>query len=683
MIKGQKRNEKDNIITIICVIFCLIAVFSVSLVVWVFNNWGGLTADVFIYTMTSSLEGTNPTTIRNAILFIVPIVTVITVGLYLFLRTIKKDYTKVCFILIAGFIGVIVITCAYFFGEIGMLDYLKKQNTYSTFIEDNYTAPNDVVLEFPEKKKNLIYIYIESMESTFSDKKHGGAEEEDIIPELTKLSIENESFSGNEEVVNGGYALQGTTYTMGGLFAQTSGLPLKVTDEELSASEGYLSSINCLGDILFDNGYDNYFCIGTVAAFGGREKYFKDHGNYTIFDYNYSVRNGEISNDYSRDWWGYDDYILYENAKKHLLEISSNDTPFNFTMLTVDSHAENGYICDKCPSKFDDDYSNVFACASTQVYDFISWIKKQDFYENTTIIINGDHCTMDSDFCDNISEDYARKTYTVCINSPIAPLKEDYRLYSTFDLFPTTLASLGVMIEGDRLGLGVNLFSEEKSLVELDEVSYLNSELSKKSKMIEDAIGVLAKKAIKITYNNETNNIEISFDKDDNEISDYTRMYSRITNKKSDVSNNYVMEDKDTFYYIEIPLSDFLYEEGDYLVQIYTILQDGYELTYLNAAESINIDGINVKSDIDYSVDDENIYINYYMEEKVSMVSFAVWSPENGQDDLCWYEGNYSENTWEVVIPKEKHATSECLSVHVYKNENDENEFLTSFLVKP
>ena len=34
------------------------------------------------------------------------------------------------------------------------------------------------------------------------------------------------------------------------------------------------------------------------------------------------------------------------------------------------------------------------------------------------------------------------------------------------DMFPTTLASLGAVIDGDRLGLGTNLFSDKPTLAE-------------------------------------------------------------------------------------------------------------------------------------------------------------------------------------------------------------------------
>ena len=64
-------------------------------------------------------------------------------------------------------------------------------------------------------------------------------------------------------------------------------------------------------------------------------------------------------------------------------------------------------------------------------------------------VISGDHLTMDSDFCENIDPDYTRTVYNVIINSPIQPQQEKNRSFTTMDMFPTTLASLGATIEGD------------------------------------------------------------------------------------------------------------------------------------------------------------------------------------------------------------------------------------------
>ena len=145
----------------------------------------------------------------------------------------------------------------------------------------------------------------------------------------------------------------------------------------------------------------------------------------------------------------------------------------------MDTHFEDGYVCDLCQDEFgDDQYANVMACSSRQVASFIEWIQQQDFYENTTIILCGDHPTMDKNFCEGLDEDYQRTVYNAFINLPEG-LNTSYeqthlRKSCTLDMFPTTLAALGAQIEGDRLALGTNLFSSEETLEEkygYDEVS--------------------------------------------------------------------------------------------------------------------------------------------------------------------------------------------------------------------
>ena len=125
--------------------------------------------------------------------------------------------------------------------------YLHIQNSYSTLIEDNYVNPSQTTITFPEKKRNLIYIYLESMESTYSDKKDGGAYDHNFIPALTNLALDNINFS-NSDKLGGAYPTTGTTWTMGGLFAQTSGLPLKLSIQgnEMAYQDSFFRSFQHL-----------------------------------------------------------------------------------------------------------------------------------------------------------------------------------------------------------------------------------------------------------------------------------------------------------------------------------------------------------------------------------------------------------------------------------------------------
>lgn len=174
-------------------------------------------------------------------------------------------------------------------------------------------------------------------------------------------------------------------------------------------------------------------------------------------------------------------YWMFSYAREELTRLAEGDAPFNFTMLTADTHFPDGCRCSLCREEYDVPYANVLACSSRQVAEFVAWIQEQSFYENTTVVISGDHLTMDAGFMDEIAPDYTRSVYNCFIHAAAAPVKEKNRLFGTFDLFPTTLAALGVEIEGDRLALGTNLFSDRETLTEQFGWEYLTEELQKQS----------------------------------------------------------------------------------------------------------------------------------------------------------------------------------------------------------
>lgn len=445
--------------------------------------------DELIYHLTSPLDGTNDAMIREYIdTCIVPAVIVLLFLLVLFAAFRKK---KRYYIVMAGAIvlsvsvGALSVRGAWQDLDVG--NYVADRGTYSTFIDDNYVSPSDVELTFPQEKRNLIYIFLESMETTYADTQSGGAFDRNVIPELTQIAQENEDFSGETADLNGGYSMPGTTWTIGAMFAQTSGLPLSVSIDgnSMDTQTSFFAGAVTLGDILESQGYSQTLLIGSDAAFGGRELYFTEHGNYEMMDYKYAVQNGLIPEDYYV-WWGYEDEKLFEFARQKVTELAAQPEPFNLTMLTVDTHFEDGYVCERCPQLYgDDQYSNVMRCSSRQVSAFVQWLQQQDFYENTTIILCGDHPTMDSDYCEDIDSGYTRKTYTAYINAAAQKETETRRDFTTFDQFPTTLAALGVQIEGNRLGLGTNLFSSEPTLTERFGRETEERELKKNSQLIE------------------------------------------------------------------------------------------------------------------------------------------------------------------------------------------------------
>ena len=104
---------------------------------------------------------------------------------------------------------------------------------------------------------------------------------------------------------------------------------------------------------------------------------------------------------------------------------------------------------------------------------------------------------MDPAFLEDLDEGYTRTVYNCIINSAILPTSGKMtREFATFDMFPTTLAAMGVSIEGDRLALGTNLFSEQETLTEMFGYERLDGELQKRSEWYNEELLEMPEDAI-------------------------------------------------------------------------------------------------------------------------------------------------------------------------------------------
>ena len=139
------------------------------------------------------------------------------------------------------------------------------------------------------------------------------------------------------------------------------------------------------------------------------------------------------------------------------------------------------------PEKYDEQYKNVIACSSKQIADFVGWIQSQSFAADTAVVISGDHFTMSNTAVEWMDKNYDRRTFVSIINGSELVSNKN-RVYTTLDMFPTTLAALGCTIEGNRLGLGTNLYSDTPTLAEQMGLSQLDRELALKSSYYEKNI---------------------------------------------------------------------------------------------------------------------------------------------------------------------------------------------------
>ena len=491
VLQVTKESKKTDIFyVIITELLMVIGTIFVYAVRYFENHFGQVPFGQLIYHLHTPLDGTDVSSYIDVIVAGLVIVLLLGILNLIIYKLLKKKCLHFGYVLWMMSVAVVIISCSCyrFIEHFEVVDYYHYTHESTTLYEDNYVDGRDINLKFPEKKRNLIYIFLESMEVSFSDTGDGGAMGDNLIPNLTKLALENDCFSDGSRL-NGAYHVSGATYTMGALAAQTSAVPINeaiVSNETLNGSweseNNYLPGVWSIGDVLEKEGYNQEFLIGSKGEFAGRSSYFKGHGNYKIEDYDAAIEEKRIPRDY-KVWWGYEDEKLFQFAKEDLISLSKEDKPFNLTMLTVDTHFTGGYKCDLCEDKYDSQYSNVIACSDGQVAEFIEWVKNQDFYDNTTIVICGDHLTPDSFYINEQGvASFDRRTYTAVIN-PADGKKYtgEGRTYTTLDMYPTTLSAMGVSIDGDRLGLGVDLYSDTPTLVEQYGLDNINYEIMKNS----------------------------------------------------------------------------------------------------------------------------------------------------------------------------------------------------------
>ncbi len=505
--------------TIILYALLAISAFIYTATVFKRNEFGDSQINEILFYFFNGFAGGNATDIANMIydnlilfsivflLFMLPVVDFyrnrifINFNLSIFgkNKTISFNPSKIPWWIKFTYAGIVFVATVWFLlVSFQVPAYLNSLRESSKLFEEHYVDPSEVSLEFPKDPNNLIFIYLESMENTLASVEAGGQMSQSLIPELEEIALDknNVSFSHSRDGLGGARPVVGTTWTVASMTAHSLGVPIKPNFTGMDGNEygkfnRFFPGTYGIGEVLRDNGYNQSFVMGSQQSFGGRDKLLSQHGDYNVIDHEKVQQDGRIPKGY-KVWWGYEDKKMLSFAKEEALRLASDDKPFNLSLLTVDTHFTDGYLDPSCPTPYQRQYDNVFACSSSQVSEFVDWVQEQPFSEDTTIILVGDHLGMQQKYYDEIISvpTYKRTTYNAFINAQSSPKNTTARLFAAFDMYPTTLAALGVKIPGERLGLGTNLFAADKQtlLEKYGSVEALNHELTKQSRLYEQKI---------------------------------------------------------------------------------------------------------------------------------------------------------------------------------------------------
>ena len=451
-----------------------LVLLSVAIPMWIERRFGEVSLESIIFTVNSPLSGAaNHYIIKiiKQLLLAGLLAAGILRAIILIKRKNKIVFGLICLLIAAATLG----NAAYVADKYDVYGYYVSRSEPSTFIDEHYAQVDIKDIIFPQRKKNLIILMLESMENTFYDQ---ALFPEPLIPGLKDIQDKNVAFLNWAPTPGSGWTIAGITAF---LFGVNLNMPIhgNAYANEFGAFMPHAVSIL---EVLEANGYSINLMKGASSKFSGMDNLLKSHcSDPHIYDRLFFENAGYDAPEFKASW-GYRDKFLYARMREIVTRLNRDESPFFLLIETVDTHSKAVSYGDY-PQKYGDD-RDAFVAADHMASEFIHWLLQQDFYTDTVLVAAGDHLYMSQSLGDVDISATSRHIYTAFLNTPYTPDSVDRgRAFVSFDLAPTLLESIGATVPGRRFGLGVSLFSKEKNLLELCGFKALKDELPKYSRL--------------------------------------------------------------------------------------------------------------------------------------------------------------------------------------------------------
>lgn len=339
-------------------------------------------------------------------------------------------------------------------GVWGAADYFVI-NRYDGRLLQAYHQPEDLTLP-AGIKKNMVIIYAESMERSFSEISHGEAS----FAEMRRLAASGLEVAGIRQVNNTGWTMAGFVTTQCGVPLQPRGL---LRRNMFNNQESFFEGISCLSDIAKMNGYHNEYIKGGDLSFSGTVKFLETHQ----YDYMSGLHSYDNIDSYTNNWGAFDD-TMFERAGSRISKLNKAGKPYIISITTVGAHFPDGHPTKSCDAALEGHglppILYAVKCTGYEIERFLNNLREEGYLKNTIIVIVSDHLMMKNQFTDELDKT-DRMNYFTVLADDIQPqlIKRDAAM---FDVFPTILDLLGFPLKDGRAGLGVSLLSDYPTLVE-------------------------------------------------------------------------------------------------------------------------------------------------------------------------------------------------------------------------
>ena len=488
------------LISVIYILLLLAIIFCIKMIPVLTATFPLENTDAVMFTLTQNIDGSRDfvislimeslkSSIAISLVLLIAVAMILLVVRFFHKRNMLKFETHLTFKRVIFVLNLIcfVLLAKNIYSDIPIIDYYVKWKDslvtpgHSDFYIKEYVNPDSVHIKFKEKR-NLILIFLESMEYNFQDSANGGNHPRNLIPEITEYLKNEQSF------VPGGSPVAGMGWTIADVIAKTCGIPMVLSPSirnDVKEMKVFLPGVTCLTDVLTDNGYNVVVSKGAHMKFSGMDAFLNSHSAPQAFGFaEYLKDKSRIKGDVISEW-GVKDSMHFELVKEHIARISKQNRPWTMWFFTVNTHTPNGIVDSTCGISQDisktEQMQAVISCSSRQLDNFIKWTKTQEWFNNTVIAVMGDHAMMaaprEIGFKDS---DFTHYWLDFFINS--AKSAENYdRKFTSLDMFPTIMEAMGAEILEGKLGLGRSLYLNSPTLLEKYGLDSLNSVLGKRS----------------------------------------------------------------------------------------------------------------------------------------------------------------------------------------------------------
>jgi phosphoglycerol transferase MdoB-like AlkP superfamily enzyme len=345
----------------------------------------------------------------------------------------------------------------------------------------NIQQPAQAALFGSAEGKNLIVLQMESMQNFLVGLSIEGQE---ITPNLNKLVKENSYFKHFYQQVGQGNTSDAEFVVNTSMYIPPRGAATQVyAGKELPSLPKLLKSAR----------YDTATFHTNVVEFWNRGELYTALGFDRYYDAKFFGGEDTV-------FFGASDEVLYKKSIEELARMDASDNPFYTQIISMTAHHPYTIPQDKrlidLPDRFDGtlvgDYIESQNYADHALGEFIADLKARGIWDDSLIVLYGDHLglpiySLDNHEKDLMAEIYGREyTYTDMINIPLVvvnPGDENPKTYDQLggqvDILPTVANLLGLPLD-NQMHFGQDLFNQTYNILPqryyLPSGSFLSSE---------------------------------------------------------------------------------------------------------------------------------------------------------------------------------------------------------------